>query len=39
MGDKRLTRRLIKIGNQLSRNGDNSLSKSCRRRKVINGKE
>ena len=29
LGDKRLTRRLIKIGSQLSSNEDISLSKSC----------
>jgi hypothetical protein len=29
LGDKRLTRRLVKIGSQLSRNQDISLSKSC----------
>jgi hypothetical protein len=29
LGDKRLTRRLIQIGNQLSGSQDISLSKSC----------
>ena len=30
LGDKRLTRRLMQIGNQLSRSKDISLSKSCK---------